>query len=251
MAYFLGEIMQSVNFKLEYEIAEECTSEAIPVIVVAAGNSTRMNGINKQLVPLCGIPTIIHTLLKFEQSTCISKIVVVTQQDLVGDIHTLAENYLITKLKDVVVGGNTRQQSVINGLNCIKDEKYVLIHDGARPLVSENTISNVFNAKNHADCVVCAIPITDTVKKTADDTVCETIDRTNLISVQTPQSVDVKKYLDILNTTDVNLLTDDASVFEQNGLSVKWVMGDKSNIKITTRDDIALAQFYLEQRGEY
>ncbi len=243
--------MEMLDYKLEYSDLSAADEKGIPVIIVAAGSSTRMGGINKQFTTLAGVPTIVHTMLAFQRSARISRIIVVTKKENIADIEKLARDYMITKLSEVVEGGATRQESVYNGLMCAKNDNYVLIHDGARPLVTDEIIGRVCDGLEMADCVVCGVNVTDTVKYVNDERYAEkTIDRSHLVSVQTPQGVDVKKYLEIMKSTDYTAVTDDASVFELGGMSVLCVEGDRSNIKITTKDDIMLAEFYLSQRGE-
>lgn len=242
--------MNSLDFKLEYETVDTTKKGGFPVIVVAAGNSTRMCGENKQLISLCGVPTIIHTLLAFERSEFISNIVLVTKKEDILPLQNLTKNYLITKLSDIVEGGATRQESVMNGLQHIKNSEYVLIHDGARPLVSEDIIARICEKIGQADAIICGVSVTDTLKMTRDGVVLSTIDRKGMISVQTPQAVKYDVYLSALNKCDPAQFTDDASIIESQGYKVLYVEGEKSNIKITTQEDIALAEFYLEKRGE-
>ncbi len=238
--------------KLEYKLDFTCQDENlgnIPVIVLAAGSSTRMNGVSKQFVNLCGIPTIIHTLSAFEKASEISKIILVTKEEYVTDMQLLAEKFMISKLTDIVIGGESRQESVKNGLEKICED-YVLIHDGARPLVTEEIISRVCSQLQNADGVICAVPVKDTVKKVdKSGLISNTVSRDDLFSAQTPQGVSVEKYRKILNSTDCSQFTDDASILESAGLTVKVVAGDYKNIKITTKEDIAVAEIYLEKRG--
>lgn len=240
--------MELTEFSLKFTEAKK--EGSIPVIIVAAGESRRMNGISKQFAELCGIPAVVHTLLAFERSKIISDIILVTREEFIADMSELAIKYGISKLTDIVKGGQTRQESVANGLGALKNQKYALIHDGARPFVSEEVIGRVVNELPHYDCVICAVPVKDTVKKVnPDNEVVSTVDRSNLVLVQTPQGVNVVKYTEILKNADVKAFTDDASVFENAGLTVKVVEGDPKNFKITTREDLLLAQYYLEKGG--
>lgn len=242
--------MNSLDFKLDYQMIKNTDKKGYPVIIVAAGNSTRMCGTNKQLVTLCGVPAIIHTLLAFERSDFISNIVLVTKKEDILLLQNLAEKYLITKLSDIVAGGANRQESVLNGLKVIKNAEYVLIHDGARPLISESVIARVCEQIGNADGVICGISVTDTIKRTQNGRVLSTVDRSDMISVQTPQAVKYDVYFNALKNCDFSQFTDDASVLEKYGHTVIFVEGEKSNIKITTPEDVALAEFYLEKRGE-
>lgn len=244
--------MKTVNTDLKYKIISDDAdkSNRVPVIIVAAGSSMRMRGIAKQFTEICGIPAIVHTLSAFENSTAISNIIVVTKAEFLLHMQQLAEKYNIKKISDITVGGNTRQESVLKGLECVRNSRYALIHDGARPLVSQQLINRVVCELPHYDCVACGVKVTDTIKSVkSDGTVDKTLDRNTLISVQTPQGVNVEKYLEIAKNADVTAFTDDASVFESAGVSVKIVEGDYANIKITTPGDILTVQNFIEKNG--
>lgn len=239
--------MIKTDFKFEYTSTD--TPERYPVIIVAAGSSSRMKGINKQFFEVGGMPVIARTMTAFENSALISRIVLVTKAEFIADIQKIASKYNISKLTDVVEGGNDRFSSVINGLNCINDgEKKVLIHDGARPFVNSMVIGNVCAALQNFDAAVCAVPLKDTIKTVNDDgTVKNTLDRSKIFSVQTPQGVDVELYKNaVAKITDTSVITDDASVMELSGYSVKIVDGDYKNIKITTPEDMVLAEAFLK-----
>ena len=244
--------MNKTDVKLQYEICEKKDS-AIPVIIVAAGSSTRMKGINKQFMPVLGVPVIARTLMAFESCSDISKIIVVTARDSILDMQLVCEKYSIYKISDIVEGGANRHESVMKGIERLdKKDSKVLIHDGARPFVDSATISAVADALNSFDASLCVSKINDTVKKvTEDGVVLSTVDRSMLYAAQTPQGVDVEKYKNACNTlTSVEELTDDASVMEAAGYSVKAVIGSAKNIKITTPDDIAIAESLVKGESE-
>ncbi|MBR6573137.1 MAG: 2-C-methyl-D-erythritol 4-phosphate cytidylyltransferase [Clostridia bacterium] len=242
--------MNATEFKLEFSASCE-EKQGIPVVIVAAGSSSRMKGIDKQFATLLGIPLLARTLTAFEKSQYISSIVVVTQKNKIEDIKHLAEKYMISKLYNVVQGGDCREQSVEKGLAALPENtKKALVHDGARPLVSQEIIKNTVIALEGNDCVACGVKVKDTIKKVDEDGYCiETVDRKNLISIQTPQGVNVAKFLEIATKTDLNQFTDDTSVMEFAGIKTKLVDGDYKNIKVTTPEDITLATAYLE--GEF
>jgi len=239
--------METVEYQVEF--APMGQREGVPVVVVAAGSSTRMGGIDKQFAKINGTPVLAHTLLAFERSDVISKIVVVTSKEMVSKVQNLADEYLISKITDVVVGADTRFGSVLCGLEKIKNEKYALIHDGARPLIPEKVIRCVCEELPHADGVVCTVPVNDTIKIIAENGVISTLERDRLLSAQTPQGVDVEKYFDAVSKNKFEAFTDDASVLELAGYKVISVQGDYKNIKITRPEDLELAQFYFEKRG--
>ncbi len=243
-----GGVFMKTKTALEYEIAEK-NENGIPVIVVAAGSFTRMKGVNKQLTEISGIPVIIRTLMAFEKSSIISDIILVVRADDVFSMQILTEQYGITKLTDIVCGGNCRQESVLKGLSRVSDrEERVLIHDGARPLVTEEIIENVASGLENYPAVTCAVPIIDTVKRVNPlGVVIKTVERDDLVCVQTPQGVRIAEYKDAVEKAgDVFIFTDDTSIMESAGYKVLTVEGSRSNIKITTKSDIALAESLLE-----
>lgn len=240
--------MQSTETKIQYEVCDE-GKQGIPAIIVAAGSSSRMQGIDKQLLMLSGIPVIVRTLKKFQNSPVVSRIIVVTREDLIPEFQLLCNKYMISKLTDIVSGGANRNASVMCGIERLtKDEKYVLIHDGARPFVSSNMIKECAEALNEYDGALCALEVNDTVKLANDDkTVVATLDRSRLYMAQTPQGVNVAAYKRAIESAaDPSVFTDDASVLEEAGLKVKLVSGSVTNIKITRPTDIELAEAILK-----
>ena len=242
--------MTETKFKLEY--TETKTDKILPVIVVAAGNSTRMAGINKQFAEIGGIPVIVRTLLQFENSEYISRIIVVTKPDNILGIQSLAEQYNISKLSDVICGGNTRQESVANGLERLEsNETNVLIHDGARPFVDGEIISLVALALENYKAVTCAVKVKDTIKQ-IDQTglVIKTVPRESLVSVQTPQGLNVSDYKNAIEKIgDISAFTDDTSIMEAAGYEVFTVPGSYKNFKITTPEDMFIAEAYLKEEN--
>ena len=235
---------------LKYEVSE-IPKDGIPAIIVAAGSFTRMEGVNKQLAEISGIPVIIRTLMAFENSNLVSSIILVVRADDVFSMQLLTEKYGITKLTDIVCGGNCRQESVVKGLSRVSiGAEKVLIHDGARPLVDGDIIERVAKGLESFSAVTCAVPIVDTVKRIdSEGQVTETLNRDGLVSVQTPQGVRVADYKSALQKAeDLSAFTDDTSIMENAGFKVLTVMGSRDNIKITTKRDISFAESLLEDR---
>lgn len=240
--------MYKTEFELKYELCNNDT-EGMPVIVVAAGSSSRMQGTNKQFLELGGIPVIIKTLMRFEKSPEIKNIILVVRDEDLFNMQLLTEKYQITKLTDIVCGGKTRQESVLKGFNRVsEDDECVLIHDGARPLVDERIISDVAQALKKHSAVTCAVKVKDTVKQIDQNgKVVKTLDRDALVAVQTPQGVNVADYLTAVNKAgDVSIFTDDTSLMEAAGFEVYTVEGSYKNIKITTPEDIEVARAFGE-----
>lgn len=234
---------------LSYNVVET-EKEGAAVIVVAAGNATRMGGINKQLLKIGGMPVIARTLLFFEQSEQIKNIILVVRKSDVYAMQLLAEEYNLSKLSDIVEGGESRQESVRNGLATLPlDEKCVLIHDGARPLVDNATLCRVLEGLKTHKAVTCGVWVKDTIKRVKENgEIAETLNRSELFAVQTPQGVWVEEYKSALEQTgDIAAFTDDVSIMESAGYTALGVEGSYKNIKITTKEDIALAQSYLEE----
>lgn len=215
-------------------------------VIVAAGTASRMGGIDKVMAPLGGEPMIVHTVRAFQLSDVISEIVIVTRQDLVVPISDLC--YDFDKVKLVLVGGKTRQESVSIGLNNLsKCCKLAAIHDGARPLVSWQLIDRVVRAANSYYAAAPGIPVKDTIKIVRGGMIAETPDRSTLQAVQTPQVFDIDLIRGALTQAmrDGASVTDDCSAVERLGMSVRMVEGDERNLKITTSMDLKIAQMLL------
>ena len=243
--------MNKTELKLEYNITQKENS-GVSAIVVAAGSSTRMKGTNKQLATLGGVPVIIKTLLAFENSKNIANIILVVKDSDLFEIQTLTQKYMITKLTDIVCGGNSRQESVLKGFSRLRDtDSKVLIHDGARPFVTEEIIDSVTKGLKKHSAVTCAIKVKDTIKQIdCNGKVVKTLNRDSLVSVQTPQGVRVAEYLKAVQSLDVSKFTDDTSIMEHAGYEVLTVEGGYKNIKITTKEDLNLAESFLEEVSE-
>lgn len=239
--------MNKTESKIEFEVCEN-KENGIPVIVVAAGSSTRM-GQNKMLLPLCGVPVLVRTLKAFEACDKISNIILVAKEDELLQYSRLCEAYMLTKVKDILIGGKSRQESVLCGMKRLtKTDKKVLIHDGARPLVSGEVINRVICGLENFSAVVPAVKVKDTIKQIDENGfVIKTVKRDDLVQVQTPQGVYADKYLDALKDKDLSIFTDDVSILESVGERVISVEGDYKNLKITTVEDITMAEAFLKE----
>lgn len=222
-------------------------------VVAAAGQSTRMGGISKQLLPLAGVPVLVRSLQALEQVPALDEIVLVAPPDSLPEFSETAARWGLKKIMSVVPGGINRQQSVFFGLLAVPSGcRVVLVHDGARPLVSKKEIEEVIKAAGEFGAATLAVPVKDTVK-VADPHgfVAETPDRKNLWLTHTPQGFlfDVLMEAHRVASGKEDLHTDDASLVEAFGHRVKLVAGSYSNIKITTPEDILIAEALLEVRG--
>ncbi len=216
-------------------------------VIVAAGTASRMGGIDKVMADLGGEPMILRTVRAFQECDPISEIVIVTREDLVEEITAMTAE--MDKVKAVVVGGKTRQESVSKGLNALSDKvKLAAIQDGARPFASWQMIDRVVRAANTYSAAAPAIPVKDTIKVVNGGVVTSTPDRKTLMAVQTPQVFDIALLRGALLKAweDGAEVTDDCSAVERMGMSVKIVEGDERNIKITTPMDLKIAKLILE-----
>ncbi len=216
-------------------------------VIVAAGSASRMGGIDKVMAELDGEPMIVRTVRTFQESDVIKEIVIVTRQDLIEPIMELCHGF--DKVKLVVVGGSSRQESVELGLNALSDKvKLAAIQDGARPLITWQVIDRAVRAANSYGAAAPAIAVKDTIKIVNGGVVKETPDRKTLQAVQTPQVFDIDLIKGALKKAkeDKAEVTDDCSAVERLGMSVKIVEGDERNIKVTTPMDLMIAKMLLE-----
>lgn len=217
-------------------------------VIVAAGTASRMGGIDKVMAPLAGEPMIARTVRAFQKSDVISEIVIVTREDLIPPISELTRD--MDKVKAVVTGGKSRQESVELGMNALsKEVKLAAIQDGARPLITWQVIDRVVRAANTFGGAVPGVPVKDTVKVENGGLVKETPDRKTLRAIQTPQVFDFDLLRGALKKAreDGAEVTDDCSAVERLGMKVKIVEGDERNIKVTTPMDLKIAELLLEE----
>lgn len=218
-------------------------------VIVAAGSASRMGGIDKVMAPLKGEPMICHTVRAFQTCDAIKEIVIVTREDLIVTISNLCKEF--PKVKAVVAGGKSRQESVGLGLNALSDKvKLAAIHDGARPLVSWQLIDLTVRMAHNYGAAAPAVPVKDTVKVVEGGLVKETPDRSKLRAVQTPQVFDFDLLRGALKQAKLDgaELTDDCSAVERINMTVRIVDGEETNIKVTTPMDLKLAEMLMEDR---
>ena len=221
---------------------------AVGAVIAAAGSSSRMGGRDKLAEPLDGIPVILRTLAAVEAVPEIREIVVVTREDRVEEYRRLLGQ--CSRLRAVMPGGSTRQESVRNGVRALSpDCTLAAIHDGARPLVTPEVFARCIEAAQSCGAATAAVPVKDTIKL-ADEAgrVLDTPDRSRLWAVQTPQIFDRERYLRAAEEAERRGLscTDDCQLFEAMGWEVQLVMGDYRNLKLTTPEDFLAAGAYLE-----
>ena len=217
-------------------------------VIVAAGNASRMGGIDKVMAQLGGEPMIVRTVRTFCQCDAIKEVAIVTRPDLILPISNLCAG--MEKVIAVVAGGASRQESVNLGLNALsKKVKLAAIQDGARPLITWQVIDRVVRAANSYGAAAPAIPVKDTIKVVRGGIVKETPDRKTLQAVQTPQvfAFDLLRGALKKAQEDGAEVTDDCSAVERLGMSIKIVEGDERNLKVTTPMDLKIAELLLEE----
>jgi len=224
-------------------------------IIVAAGRGERVDSVTpKQYLPLLGKPILAHTLDVFEKSPWIGEIIVV-----INPLHEeifkkeVWERYGYRKVKKYISGGETRQESVYGGVREVKNrgDDFVLIHDGVRPLVDEKILERCVEGVIKFEAVCCAMPCVDTIKCSLNgEVIDETLDRQKIWRAQTPQAFRISLIWEALERAKEEGFqgTDDSSLVERMGKPVRLVLGSEDNLKITTPQDLILAEELLRWR---
>lgn len=221
----------------------------VSAIIACAGSFTRMNGVNKQLLELDGIPVAVRSMLAFEQLDEVTEIIVSARENEIDEYKKLAEKHGVTKLKAVVKGGETRQQSIFSAYKEVsKETRYVAVHDGARPLVSPENIKQCIRDASVFGGAVLGVPVKDTIKNVDGGLITDTPDRRKLYITQTPQIFRKDIYVKGINFALSHELdfTDDCQLAEAVGAKVAMTESSYRNIKITTPEDIAVAEILLK-----
>lgn len=226
-------------------------------VIVSAGKGHRfMEGKKKQFVSLAGKPVLCHTLDKFEACPLIhSLLLVVGREDMDFCLKGIVERYGYHKVSQIVPGGKVRQESVKNGIDLLsRDADIVVIHDGVRPFVTPEMIEESIRVASHSKAAVIAMPVKETIKMVnPDGTVLRTLDRGSLWQIQTPQTfqIDLIKEAFRKAAEDGFVGTDDASLVERLGVEVHVLPGSYANIKITTPEDLMLANLFLQMKAPF
>ena len=224
-------------------------SERAGAVIVAAGASSRMASVDKTLALLGGEALIARTVEAFEACAAVDETVVVAAEHNLAAVEGLRTSRGWRKVSAVCLGGARRQDSVRLGLTALGACEWVLVHDGARPLVSPGLIERGLKAASETGAAIAAVTPKDTVKELGEDgNVGRTLERTQLVAVQTPQ-VFRRNLLERAHAEVAGDVTDDAAMVERLGVRVSVYEGDYANIKVTTPDDLAVAEALLASRG--
>lgn len=225
----------------------------VSVIIAAAGNSTRYGtGKSKQFLILDNTPVLIKSIQAFEAIDDVKEIIVTARKQDFDIIEDFIAQYGVRKVKHIVEGGATRQDSIYAAVENV-DEKVdlVAVHDGARPLIKRKVIESVIQKADEVDAAACAVPVKDTIKIIdSSGKIVTTPERDSLRAVQTPQIFKFSLYKEAIGkaVSDGKQYTDDCQLVESMGYPVYLVDGDYENIKITTPDDLLVAEKFLSER---
>lgn len=233
------------------EAGRELKDYYTSAIIVAAGKSTRMNGtVPKQLVYLRGIPVAIRSVLAFEKCPLIDEIIVVAAKGEEAEYKKFKREYGLKKLTNIVTGGATRAESVLSGFEAVSEKcEFVAIHDGARCLIKTSDIERVIKAAYGCGAAIAAAKSTDTLKRVNEKGIIEsTVDRDCILRAQTPQVFMKEIYAASVYSPrdDDAKITDDSMLAESKGFKVKAVDVGAYNLKITTGEDIFLAERIID-----
>ena len=222
--------------------------ERVGAVIAAAGSSQRMAGVDKILADLDGAPVLSHVIDVFDRCGVIDQVVVVLSAHNVRAGTELLAEHGWTKVTDICEGGLRRQDSVTNGLARLRNCAWVVIHDGARPMVTGDLIEQGLDAASETGAAIAAVPVTDTIKVVGANMLVQgTPPRQSLWSLQTPQVFRFDVIQDAYNQTKFEV-TDDSTAVERLGHKVKIYTGSYDNMKITTPDDLAVAGVLWRKR---
>ncbi|MDO8424820.1 MAG: 2-C-methyl-D-erythritol 4-phosphate cytidylyltransferase [bacterium] len=222
-------------------------------VILAAGKSRRMKGIDKVFYKIKGKPLIFHTLSVFEKNPGIDKILLVTRRDNFKKLFSLVKKYKLKKISKIIEGGKERQYSAFNAIKAIeeigaKPGDLILFHNGANPLVLPEEISKVIKGAKKYGAALLAQPAKDTIKAVdKNGLILKTIPRKNVYLAQTPQVIEYKLAKEVFEKAirDGFQGTDDVSLVERAGKSVKIIPCSYKNIKVTTKDDLKIIESFL------
>lgn len=217
-------------------------------IIAAAGRGNRLGREEpKALVMLAGLPLVVRAALPFQRCPLVEEIVVVAPEGSLDAVHRWVRRCSLSKVHAVVAGGPQRQDSVGRGLEALGDAEVVLVHDGARPLLEEGLVERVAQAAAEYGAAVCAVPVRDTLKRVRGEVIERTVDRAGIWAAQTPQGFRTH----LLRAAHARARqegfygTDDAVLVERLGYPIRVIPGSSRNLKITTPEDLLVAEALL------
>ncbi|MGD2279084.1 MAG: 2-C-methyl-D-erythritol 4-phosphate cytidylyltransferase [Candidatus Omnitrophota bacterium] len=227
---------------------------SVIALVPSAGSGQRMNNSkdDKLFLELKGRPLLVHVLSGLQGSRLVDRIILIVKESYVGEAGRLVDEYAISKVADIIPGGETRAHSVANGLARVEagDNDIILVHDGARPFLKEQNIQDVVDSARQYGAAVLGVPCTSTIKKVTEKNIIErTVDRRVLWEAQTPQAFRFGIIKEAYKDFEGLGVTDDSGLVEKLGKKVCIVPGDRNNIKVTVPEDLKLAEAILDAEG--
>ena len=230
------------------------TPPTCSAVILAAGSSERM-GTDKIMMKLGAMPVLARTILAFENNDMVDEIIIVTRTDRLQEIADLCYRNGLHKVKQVIGGGATRMESALAGVSAVRrGAELIAIHDGARPLISQEVITRTILAARQYRAAVPAVPSTDTLKAVDENgMIIGTVDRATTVRVQTPQIFEADLIKGALTKAAEKglALTDDCAAMDMMGVKTRVVEGEPQNIKITTPDDLVTAEAIVKSRGDW
>ena len=250
----MGLFSSKKGARIAGDTARRKSGPIVSAVVPAAGSGTRMGGVDKLRAPVLGKPLLIHTLLAFQRHEAITEIIIAArEEDLLG-LAELCRSEGITKLSKIVKGGASRAESVLLALTeCHPKAKLAVIHDGARPCVSDGIITSAVQTALQTGAAAPGVPPVDTLKALSEDgqIIASTIDRGRVVQIQTPQCF----YTALIKAALTEALqsghppTDDCAAVEALGVPVWVTKGEPENFKVTTPGDLERAEMVLRNKG--
>ena len=220
----------------------------VGAVVVAAGKSNRMQGVDKVFTPILGVPLVAYSLDQLELFPSVAEIVLVLSPDSLDQGQDLLRHRGYQKVTHVCAGGERRQDSVRCGLEHLANCRWVIVHDGARPCLDQGILQRGLTAAEECGAAVAGVPVKDTIKLvSAQGQIMDTPDRDRLWAAQTPQFFEYALLWDA-HQRCTQPVTDDAAMVESLGHPVKMFLGSYENLKVTTPEDLAVAESYLRPR---
>ena len=226
-------------------------TQVIKAIILAGGSSRRMNlKVPKQLAKIGNKPLLAYTLDTFERCKAIDSIILVVHKKIILQCRNLIKKYGYKKIKQLVIGGRTRQKSVFNALCKIRDCDYVIIHDGVRPFITQKIISRIIKAVKNSGALTCAVKATDTIVEAKEGFIDCFLCRNTLWHIQTPQAFKFDLIFQAHREARLKKIfnsTDDARLVLKVGNKIKVIKGSRKNVKITRPFDFYLAKLLLQK----
>ena len=227
-------------------------NKIIKAVILAGGSSQRLKAaVPKQLLKINNKPLLVYTLEVFQRCKAVNSIILVVHKKYIIQCHNLIKSYRLKKIEQLIIGGRTRQQSVFNALRAIKDCGYVVIHDGARPFVTEKNILEAIKAVKTFKAVTCAVKATDTIVETKATFIGTMLPRNKLWHIQTPQAFKFDllfKAHQKARSENIFNSSDDAQLLLGLKKRVKLIEGSYKNIKITSKPDLLLCKTYFDRK---